>query len=689
MERNEAIRLIRNTFEDSFDEGRFRNFMRELLNDIDESKRFSYQGQFIWEVFRSHINRYERIGTYTDPDGEKVDVLIVHLKKESSLDQARTLQRNFVARYLKERGEKKAALVAYHTDGLEDWRFSWVRMEYRLRLDSDSGKVKVENELTPARRYSFLVGQNEPNHTAQQQLLPILQDDLHNPTLAQLEDAFNIESVTRAFFNEYRELFLLLREELDERAQENKKVAAEFSDKVINTDTFAKKLLGQIVFLYFLQKKGWLGVQPDKDWGTGPRDFMRQLYDGQWRSYTNFFHDILEPLFYEALALLAPDNFYSPFKCRMPFLNGGLFDPPNGYNWRATDLRLENATFRRILDTFDRYNFTVREDEPLEKEVAIDPEMLGKVFENLLEVRDRRSSGSYYTPRAIVHYMCQESLIQYLDTTLNWEEVPLAQQPPVQGHLFGQSSNQQKALTERRYVPKVPLHDLETFIRRGEMAAQNELAAQEGVSGWVYQLPPSIRQHAKDLDNALADIRVCDPAIGSGAFPMGMVQEIVRARTTLTAYLGQEDLRKSYNLKWRAIERSIYGVDIDQAAIDIAKLRLWLSLVVDEESYDGIRPLPNLDYKIVCGDSLSKSVRGGDLFKSRELAELRRLQDQIYGTTDPASKAVLQREINALLRTIGDGSVRFDYQVFFNQVFGEKGGFDIVIANPRMFARSV
>src|SRR3989344_1828398 len=103
------------------------------------------------------------------------------------------------------------------------------------------------------------------------------------------------------------------------------------------------------------------------------------------KDYDNFFNDILESLFYEALATERDDDYYRHFDCKIPFLNGGLFEPINDYNWRETDLLIDNDIFGRILDTFDRFNFTVKEDEPLEKEVAIDPEMLGKVFENLIE----------------------------------------------------------------------------------------------------------------------------------------------------------------------------------------------------------------------------------------------------------------------------------------------------------------
>ena len=140
MNRDEAKRLIRETFQNGFAENRFRLFAKNLLNDLDEAKATPYyQGQYIPDAYKEHIRRYKRLGKYTDPEGSALDVLIVNLKREAALDRSRAMQRNFIAWYLKHRGEKDAALVAYHTDGLEDWRFSYVRMDYRTE-QTDTGK---------------------------------------------------------------------------------------------------------------------------------------------------------------------------------------------------------------------------------------------------------------------------------------------------------------------------------------------------------------------------------------------------------------------------------------------------------------------------------------------------------------------------------------------------------------------
>lgn len=672
MDRQTATKFIQECLSQPFDEGRFKRFTNELLNHM-EARSDIFPAQYIKDAFKDHVRLYKRVGKYTDPDGFKIDVLIVYLRKTTSLDRARTKQRDFVVDYLKTRGEKDAGLVAYVSDDPADWRFSLVRVDYRT-VETPTGRVKIKEELTPARRFSFLVGQNEPHHTAQQQLFPILADTAHDPTLTDLEIAFSIEPVTKEFFNQYKERYLDLKEELDRIAAKDSRVRAEFDRCGIDTAGFAKKLLGQIVFLYFLQKKGWLGVQPGQDWGTGSKNFLQELF--QKKQYNNFFDEILEPLFYDALAVERPGSFYPRLNSRIPFLNGGLFEPFSGYDWRGTDLSIRNEVFESIFQTFNQYNFTVREDDPLEREVAVDPEMLGKVFENLLEVQDRKSKGAFYTPREIVHYMCQESLINYLDTTLNRKEHKLAPEDGLQGQLFGMHKPVQKAISIEQYTPVVPRADIETFIRKGEMAVAFDTAKEAGTTSYKWQMPESIRTHARDIDRALADIRICDPAIGSGAFPVGMMTEIVKARQVLNTYLPQDPQRTAYAFKRHTIEHSIYGVDIEASAVDIARLRLWLSLVVDEDDFRKIRPLPNLDYKIVCGNSL-QSVKQGYL-----AGEIEAMKGKFQIMTDRDQKAQLKAEIDRTLGILTERGTKFDFKVYFSEVFRERGGFDVVIANP-------
>lgn len=596
MNKHAAINLVETTFEHPFDKDRFSNFARNLFHSF-ESASFIYRGNYIPDAYKKQIKTLERIGKYEDPEGNKIDILAVCISQESTLERARTLQRNFISWYLNgSRGDiaKDAALVAFYVEGSTDWRLSLVKMEYRLDK-TEAGRLKTFTELTPAKRFSFLVGKNENTHTAQRQLLPILQREDVPPTLTDLEKAFSVEVVTKEFFEKYKQLFLDTKEALDKIIEADPQIQSDFKEKNIETVDFTKKLLGQIVFLYFLQKKGWFGVARDADWGSGPKEFLRLLFEKNIVDYDNYFNDILEPLFYEALAIERSGDFYSRFNCKIPFLNGGLFDPLNNYDWVHTDIHLPNHLFSNdyltkegdkgtgILDVFDRYNFTVKEDEPLEREVAVDPEMLGKVFENLLEVKDRKSKGTYYTPREIVHYMCQESLINYLVTELGG---------------------------------KVKKEDIETLVQIGEAAVEHDTRVTElgtETETYSYKLPASVRQHAKAIDEALLNIRVCDPAVGSGAFLVGMMTEIIRVRNTISSYLPEGD-RSIYTFKHHAIQNSLYGVDIDPGATEIAKLRLWLSLIVDEQDIKSIKPLPNLDYKIMQGNSLLEEYEGIKLF---------------------------------------------------------------------------
>jgi len=695
MNYNSAKTLIKDTFNYPFDEGRYRNFVINLLNDVDEGKGFPYlSGNYIKDSFKGHVSKYLRIGTYTDPEGEKVDVLIVHLKNRWSLERSRTMLRNFAADYLKNRDEKDAALIGYTTDNPDDWRFSFVRMEYKIE-ETESGKIKVKEELTPAKRYSFLVGKNEPNHTAQAQLVGILENDRKNPTINDIEAAFSVDAVTKQFYKDYRSQFEKLWNELNDIVSKDPKIAEEFETKSIDTANFAKKLMGQIVFLYFLQKKGWLGVGKDdngnfKEWGTGPKNFLHRLFKKEFTDYGNFFNDVLEPFFYEALASERHNDIYSQFNCKIPFLNGGLFEPLNDYNWEETDILIDNDLIADVFNTFDQYNFTVREDEPLEKEVAVDPEMLGKVFENLLPENLRKGKGAYYTPRTIVHYMCQESLINYLDTECE----------------------------------PAPREDIETLIREGDIILELETAIQGGTK-YKPVLMDSIKENAQLLDDALANIKVCDPAIGSGAFPVGMLNEIVKARNVLNIYLGKK--RSIYDLKRHCIQNSLYGVDIDPGAIEIAKLRLWLSLVVDEDDYTTIQALPNLDYKIMQGNSLIEEFHGisldiekkseqkdlfaggsdldaliddlhqkqADFFNAEHHREKKKkrqdVETAIYNIfhselgKNTGMAETEKKKIEAELKEMTHGNkIRnfFPWKLYFADVFREKGGFDVVIANP-------
>ena len=680
-----AADLVRDLASSAYDEALMRRAVRNLFGDDAETDERALTGAYVFEAFRGQVRQHKRLAKAQDADGDEVDVLAVELADGAMLDRARTMQRNFVATYLDRKG-RDAALVAFYAADRPDWRLSLVRLELTT-VEGEGGRLKTEKELTPARRYSFLMGPGEATHTAEGQLVTLLEEG--RPTLDRIEDQFGVERVTKDFFNEYRELFFELQDQIGDELARSAGLRAEFERAELDAVGFAKKLLGQIVFLYFVQKKGWLGVPEGAAWGEGPRDFLRRLYDDAYGPADDFYDGLLEPLFYEALASeRGADGYYSRFGCRIPFLNGGLFEPPGDYAWQRVPLPLPRATFGKILDTFDRFNFTVREDEPLEKEVAVDPEMLGKVFENLLDVEDRKAKGAFYTPREIVSYMCDQSLVAYLDTALNGDGAggrrtarqPLTSEAAPQSDIFGGTPPVQAALAVETDDARVPPPDLEALVRDGARWAEHDTrVAGEGreTPTYAFQAPAAVREHAAALDQALADVTVCDPAIGSGAFPVGMMQAIVRVREALTPYVGGAGDRSPYALKRHAIQHSLYGVDLEPSAVDIARLRLWLSLVVDEDDYRRIQPLPNLRYRIVEGDALGSIQHS--LENNEAYDRLQALIPRHIETSSPVAKHALQDEIDALIERVSGGA--FDPGVYFGDVM-LRGGFDVVIGNP-------
>ena len=513
--------------------------------------------------------------------------------------------------------------------------------------------------------------------TAQRQLFPIFEDDSHLPTLAELEEAFGVERVTQEFFDCYKQKYLQVLDLIEVKPRlQNKKFTAE---------QFTKKLLGQIVFLYFLQKKGWLGVDRAAQWGSGQVNFMRKIFS---ECNGNFFREVLEPLFYTALNTERDGDFYPALGCKIPFLNGGLFEELDGYDWRNGTLNIGNEIFSNaagdgILDIFDRYNFTINEDAPREREIAVDPEMLGKIFENLLEKDVRKSNGAFYTPREIVQYMCREALINYL--------------------------------AEKTKIDRAAVSD---FILHGDYL--KEVDAENFANGQKTLLDAQIFHRLGEFDNLLKNIKVADPAVGSGAFSLGILNEIVNAREILTAYMSRaanfyED-RSTYTLKLETIKNCIFACDIEPSAVDIAKLRLWLSIVIDDVPADkNFTPhrLPNLDCNMICGNSLLDSFNGVNLLNNPQInlfyndteresdrINLIDCQKKLFSATNPADKKFLRKMIAAIydkivIKNLIDEDLQKKYlaaaqkkslpfvlwQLYFPTVF-EGGGFDIVIGNP-------
>lgn len=678
MDTKLAINILENTFKQKFDIERFEYFLTELFNEVEINT--VEEKHFVKNTYKKYVNHLYNIGNYRCKYGERIGLYAVELSNESSRDRARTMQRNLIVDFMKQK-HRDAALIAFYNTDSDDWRFSYIKKYFKF------GENGVKEVLSAPRRHSFLVGPNEPNHTCQSKFLNLLiSEDVIS--LEQIDEAFNIENVTDEFFKEYSDLVKSLINSLTKIKEADPIVCEEFDSKYIRSSDFAKKLMGQLVFMYFLQKKGWLGVEKGKDWGTGPKDFLRKIFNNCVDEGRNFFNDVLEPIFYKGFAEEVSDFHYSEFGYKVPFLNGALFEPINGYDWVKTDITLKNSIFNNIFKTFDRFNFTVKEDEPLEREVAVDPEMLGKVFESLLESQDRKQKGAFYTPREIVQYICQENLISYLETNT-----------------------------------EIPEEDIRKFITKGYLTIEHIIKVLDSGNKFkgISYVPKSIMKYADELDNLLKNVKVIDPAVGSGAFPVGMMNEIVTARYILRLANNVGDI-DFYQLKKETIANSLYGVDLELSATDVTKLRFWLSLIVDEENVKEIEPLPNLDNQIMCGNSVIDGYENVKLFDDELIVrssqtklamtsteqifnKLEHKKQEFFNVRGPVQKNKLREEIKEIkwefieahLRSIGredlikkirtfkyrDDKPFFIWELEFSEIFkGENPGFDIVVGNP-------
>lgn len=426
---------------------------------------------------------------------------------------------------------------------------------------------------------------------------------------------------------------------------------------------YVKKMMGRIVFLHFLQKKGWMGVSENKKWGEGDVEFMLHLFEySSKKQKENFLDEVLEPLFAGGLDTdrTAEDDLFDTHvalpegsKVKVPYLNGGLFER-DALDEIAT--KFPSEYFENLLEFLHQYNFTIDENDPDDAQVGVDPEMLGRIFENLLE--DNKDKGAYYTPKEIVRYMCRQSLVAYLVTDIEDE-----------------SKKQQVA----------------DFVRNYD----------------VELLGGNQSDFAQFIDDRLKEVKICDPAIGSGAFPMGLLKELFLCRGAI------ENFSNAADIKRHIIQKNIYGVDYERGAVDIARLRFWLTLVVDEETP---HTLPNLDFKIMQGNSLFEWYEGvdlrgivgevGDTITFREKTNnptfIKKWLDQYFETNNHEERIRLRGKIsgavegliesnNPALRDklfdldIAANNCFFLWHTWFNDVFKRaegNGGFDIVIGNP-------
>lgn len=546
----------------------------------------------------------------------QISVYEVTLRKGIVLERNRVGLRNLLRKHWK---DIDAAFIVYHNPDNNKWRFTYV--SELTGYDADGEFVKIKTE---PKRYTYVLGEGESTRTAAERFAIIAKKG-SNATLEDVKDAFSVEKLSKEFFSEYKKHYDVICSFMLKKPG-IKQTIFKGDEKEIRD--FSKKLLGRIVFLYFIQKKGWLGVPKIGKWGEGDLQFMSNLFNNQ-KSKDLFYSQTLTKLFFDTLNTKRKDDlteFVKGESCRIPYLNGGLFEEDNK-NHR--NIIFDSDIFEDLFNFFNQYNFTIYEDDPNDHTIAVDPEMLGHIFENLLE--DNKDKGAYYTPKEIVHYMCQESLIEYLTTWFENKgydvEGFITITNPGQPGMF--LVNEKK---KGQTVLEMPVNEKKIDRALIEKLLKKKLDVEDR---------QMVKEHSKEFHEALDSVKICDPAIGSGAFPMGLLQEIFTAKQTLHFFkYGSLVNFPASEVKLNIIQNSIYGVDIEKGAVDIARLRFWLSLVVDE---DEPKPLPNLDYKIVVGNSLVSKLGDeiididwnidttkGGMFVQQQAEEVKDILDKIF-----------------------------------------------------------
>lgn len=572
-------------------------------------------------------------------DSDPIALYDVTLRPGSKIQHSRVAIKQFIA---SEAMTFTHAFILFHYDNeaQRPWRFSYVYKE----------RTTAATRAT-AKRYTYVFGKDYRSRTAVERFLELARSSKTDKDFA---EAFSVEALSDEFFDRYRELYadfvqyITGKRYVKESGKwvektihaPNPQLATSFegSDKLVRD--YIKKMFGRIVFLYFLQRKGWL---------AGNRQYMHDLFYLS-ELQDNFLDGVLEPLFFGVLNTRpehrSADVASLPDSDKIPYLNGGLFQQDEIDERTCT---IPADYFKRLFDFFDQYNFTIDENDPEDAEVGIDPEMLGRIFENLLE--DNKDKGAFYTPKEIVEYMCRESIIACL--------------------LNG--------------IPERSHELIRNFVETLDADTLND-------------------EQRKYLAKKLVDVKICDPAIGSGAFPMGIVNILSKI------YLALGLVRDRSKMKRHIMEQNIYGVDIEKGAVDIARLRFWLAMVVDATEPE---PLPNLHFKIMQGNSLLESYNGKDLSRLTkvnigESGSLGLQNDDAellisslanyYSESDHGERAKIfndiinnvRRQIFELtqsedfMKDVDDLSANdkfFLWHTWFADVFAQ-GGFDIIIGNP-------
>lgn len=509
-------------------------FMKFLQNEfLPEDVSFTTEPEAEKQEKTKYIKAITKLGTCPSLR------LAVYEARHTSPNDARVGLSKEIFRFMGNKRERRALVLFVPEGNGANYRFSLISIDLHETEDG-----KIQHGYSNPRRYSYYLGEGVAHRTPDD----YLKKRSRVKDADDLTSRFAVEILNKAFFDEYKDQYRKFCKFLNENP-EMRRSFQDFSDDGKAIRDYVKKMLGRIVFLYFVQRKGWL---------DGNYRYMSDLFAHAAADVQSDFLDrVLEPMFFGLLNTPKAERIAHAEKNgwdfslipgweNIPYLNGGLFEQDEIDKCKSV---FPKEYFAALFDFFDTYNFTIDENDPDDNEVGIDPEMLGHIFENLLE--DNKDKGAFYTPKEIVQYMCRESVIQYLKT----------HEP------------------DARYADAI-----EHLIRNGEVDKELQDKA-----------------IAMQFTKWLSEVKVCDPAIGSGAFPMGVLNVLYHSRRLLYGFTKENTAFSPAEVKREIIQNNIYGVDIEQGAVDIARLRFWLSLVVDE---DRPQPLPNLDYKIMCGNSL-------------------------------------------------------------------------------------
>jgi adenine-specific DNA-methyltransferase len=619
---------IHNLFKQRYNQTNWKHFLGQAF----AKARLLVTPEILTGIDRNVASQVQKLGYITlNENGieRQIAVFDVTLAQGIILERNRVGLRNLLRKYWK---DIDAAFIAYHKPESGKWRFTYV--SELTGYDADGEFIKVKTE---PKRYTYVLGEGESTRTAAERFIAIVTKG-SKATLDDVKEAFSVEKLSKTFFDDYKKQYDIFCDFMVSKPNIRQTI---FNGDEKGIRDFNKKLLGRMVFLYFVQKKGWLGVPLQEDWGKGDFNFLTNQFEN-FRNKDFFYKDFLSVLFFETLNTYRKDDIFNfdnnnfilqtSSLVKIPFLSGGLFDEGDQ---KQRDIIFPANFFKSLFDFLNQYNFTIYEDDPNDHTVAVDPEMLGHIFENLLE--DNKDKGAFYTPKEIVHYMCQESLIEYLTT---WFEKKGYE---VMGYLSFDNPNQPNLFpaNEGRKGQLVLEADHKSTDKQIDRLLIEKLLKKK----LDEDDKNLVKNHGAEFHTALDVVKICDPAIGSGAFPMGLLHEIFTAKQTLHTFeYGNTKTFDASGVKLNIIQNSIYGVDIEKGAVDIARLRFWLSLIVDEEKP---KALPNLDYKIVVGNSLVSKLGDDIIDIDWTLREGEGFQANIFGSGDlQANKVKILKRIS-------------------------------------------